>query len=185
MNDTANTNFNKFAIPLRWGIVAGIASILMFTVYSMFLMGSMGFMGSTIFAFVSFAVCLLLVGLMAAQQRKAMGGYITFKEAFQGIFVTILIMIIISQVYSIIYTNFIDPAYFEKVKVMSTKLATQIGGEEAADIAAERAEQQIEGQRSIAGIFLQLAGSIILYSIFGFIIAAIVKKEKPAHLAQQ
>lgn len=185
MNDTANTNFNKFAIPLRWGIVAGIASILMFTVYSMFLMGSMAFWGSTVFGSTSFVVCLVLIGVMASQQRKAMGGYITFKEAFQGIFVSILIMVVLSQIYSAIYTNFIDPAYFEKVKAMSTEFAAQIGGKEAGDMAAERAEQQLESQRGLAGQILGLAGSIILYSIFGFIIAAIVKKEKPAHLAQQ
>ncbi len=181
MNDT-NNNFNKFTIPLRWGVVIGIVQIFIFTIYSMFLMSSARPWGAFGLMFVTFAVCMILLGVMGVQQRKAMGGFINFKQAFQGIFVSILIMIVISQVYSIIYTNFIDPEYYEKSKAMSIELASSFGNEKVTNEAIERAEEQIERQKSFSGQAMGFALSIIFYSIFGFIIAAIVKKDKPAHL---
>lgn len=183
MDNSAGQDFNKFSIPLTWGIVTGIASILLFTVYSMFLMESMGFMGASVFGILSFVVVMLILLLMATQQRKAMGGYITFKEAFQAIFIAILIVVAMSTIYSYIYTNWIDPEYFERTKEMSIRMAGSFGGDEVAEKAAEQAEAQIDKQNSFSGRALGFAISVVLYSLFGFIIAAIVKRNKPEHLA--
>lgn len=185
MEGTPKQYFNKFTIPVTWGVVTGIISILLFTVYSMFLMESLGFWGSTIIGIASFVVVMLLLTYMGFQQRKAMGGYITFKEAFQAVFIGILIMTIMSQLYSIIYTNLIDPEYYDRVREMSTNFAITLGGDEAGDLAAEQADKQLEQQKSISGQFLSLAGTIILYSLFGFIIAAVVKRKKPDYILAQ
>ncbi|HEY9178487.1 MAG TPA: DUF4199 domain-containing protein [Flavipsychrobacter sp.] len=178
-----NSEFNRFTIPLRWGLIIGFVSILLFTIYSMFMMESAGMWGAAGFGVFSFVLMMILLAVMGLQQRKAMGGFITFKEAFSGIFVSILIIVIMSQVYSAIYTNWIDPEYYEKTLEMSQNMVIQIGGdEEAADAALARAEEQIEKQRSVSGVLMGAMFQIILYSLFGFIIAAVVKRKKPEHL---
>lgn len=183
MEDSTGQEFNKFSIPLTWGVITGIASIFIFTIYSMFLMSSLGFMGTTIIGVFSFIVVMIMLLIMSMQQRKAMGGFITFKEAFQGVFVAILIVVGISTLYTAIYTNWIDPQYFDKVKEMSMNMMSGFGGEDAMDVAAEQMDKQFEKQRSLGGQLLSFAGSVVLYSLFGFIIAAIVKRNKPEHLA--
>jgi len=178
-----STSFNKFAIPLRWGLIIGIVSILLFTVYSMFLMTSMGIWGTMGLGVFSFVIIMILLGVMAMQQRKGMGGFITFREAFSAVFISILVMVVLSQLYTYIYMNFIDPDYFERMREMSLDMAYTFGGtDEQADMAAEQVEKQIEKQKNISSIFMGMAGSVILYSLFGFIIAAVVKRNKPEHL---
>lgn len=168
---------------MRWGIIAAIVSILTFTIFSMFLMTTIGMWGAAIFGILSFVLTMLLFTAMAFQQRKAMGGYITFKEAFSAIFVSILIFVVVSNVYTAIYTNWIDPEYYERSLEMSQKMVVQIGAdEEASELAAAKAEEQMEKQKSLSGQLMGGLRSIILYSLFGFIIAAIVKRNKPEHL---
>lgn len=176
-----NEKFNSRAIPLRWGLIIGIISVFTFTIYSMFLMQNMGMMGGTIFGVFSFLLMMILLGVMGTQQRKAMGGYITLREAFSAIFLSILIVVLISQAYSFIYTNWIDPEYYEKMKEMSMQFTYKLGGEEAVEKAEESYMQQ--NPRSFKTIFMGIAGSLVMYSLFGFIVAAIVKRKKPEHLA--
>lgn len=183
MEDNTGQQFNKFSIPLTWGVITGVVSILIFTIYSMFLMSSMGFMGTTVIGVLSFIVVMVLLLVMSLQQRKAMGGFISFKEAFQGLFIAILIVVAISNIYTVIYTNWIDPQYFDKVKEMSVSMVSGLGDEEAADAVAEKMDEEFEKQKSFSRQMLGFAGSVILYSLFGFIIAAVVKRNKPEHLA--
>lgn len=183
MENQSAMPFNKFAIPLKWAVIISIVSIFITTIYGMFLMQSMGVMGMGIFGVLTFIIMMLLVTAMAFQQRKAMGGFITFKEAFQAIFVTILIITAVSTVYTFIYTNYIDTEYFDKTREMSLKMATAFGGDEAREMAEAEVDKQIEKQKGISGVFMGMLTSIILYSLFGFIIAAIVKRKKPEHLA--
>lgn len=178
-----NAEFNRFTIPLRWGLIIGIVSILTFTIYSMFMMMTVGVWGGMGFLFISFVITMILMAVMATQQRKAMGGYITFKEAFSAIFVCILVVVVLYQLYAAVYTTWIDPEYYDKQLEMSNKMTIEIGAsEEQAELAATRAEEQIENQKSFGGKLMGVLLSIILYSLFGFIIAAIVKRNKPEHL---
>jgi hypothetical protein len=62
-------------------------------------------------------------------------------------------------------------------------MTIQLGAsDEAAEQAIANAEEQIEKQKSVGGILMSMMFQIILYSLFGFIIAAIVKRNKPEHL---
>ena len=179
--DNTTQEFNKFTIPVRWGIIISIISVFITTIYGMFMMKSMGIMGASIVGVLTFITMMLLLLVMGTQQRKAMGGFITFREAFSGIFVSILIVVVVSSVYQYIYTHFIDPNYFETMREMSVKMSTSLGVD--ADKAESASMEQIEKQKGVSSIFLGIATSLVLYSLFGFIIAAIVKRNKPEHLA--
>lgn len=184
MENTNGQEFNKFSIPVYWGLIIGFISIFTFTIYSMFMMESAGIWGASALGIFSFLLMLILLGVMATKQRTAMGGYITFREAFQGIFVSILIITLMSQVYSIIYSTWIDPEYFEKMKEMQLNMTYKLGGsEEAMTKAEEKIEEQMNEKNSIKNILIGMSTSLILYSLFGFIVAAIVKRNKPEHLA--
>lgn len=182
MENTNDATFNKNTIPIRWGILIALVGVIITTSYGMFLMDSMGMMGSIIIAIISYVTVLVLLGIMAGQQRKAMGGYITFKQAFQAIFIAILIIVAVSTIYSVVYSKWIDPTFNDRVKEMTLNFSYKIGGEEAERRAAEQLENQGD-PHSISGILMSFGSTIVLYSIFGFLIAAIVKRNKPEHLA--
>lgn len=184
MENTPGQEFNKFALPIRWGVIISIVLIFMTTIHGLFLMESMGMVGIGVVSFLSFVIAMILLLVMGTQQRKAMGGYITFKEAFSAIFVSVLIIAVVSNIYTYAYTNWIDPSYFEKMKNITVNMTASIGGDEAAEMSAAEFDKNIERGKSFGGIMLGLATTIILYSLFGFIIAAIVKRNKPEHLQE-
>src|ERR1043165_6375526 len=104
----------RFDIPVKWGFIIGIIGIIMITVENMFLIKNYYmFMGGYI---VIFIITVILYGIVGGQQRKAMGGYISFKDAFQAIFVAILISVSLTTIYSIIYVKLIDPGMMDKIK---------------------------------------------------------------------
>jgi len=183
MENANGQPYNKFELPLKWGLIIGIISILLFTIYAMFMMESMGLMGSMVLGIVTFVVMLVLLGVMAKQRRKDLGGYMTLREAFQPIFIAILIIVVMTTIYNALYVNVIDPEYMARTKEMTTNMTANFGGEEAADAAAEQFDKQMEKQNSIGGRAVSFAITIIFYSLFGLIVAAIVKKNKPEHLA--
>src|SRR5690606_7516013 len=103
--------YNRFELPVKWGLIIGIISILLFTIYAMFLLELMGITGSIVLGIVTFLIMMVMLGVMATQRRKDLGGYITLREAFQPIFIAILIIVVLSSIYNVLYTSVIDPEF--------------------------------------------------------------------------
>lgn len=177
MTDNTTTS-NSAAIAIRWGIIIAVISCVLSTVINMFLVENMiPYFGSL---FLVFALQFVLFGVAATQQRKAMGGYMSFKESFRVVFIAILIVIVINTIFSQIYLHLIDPDLPAKLKEATLKFSEKMGAtQEQLDQAAAKADEQMkEGQgigRQVLGFFM----SIVIYSLFGFIPAAIAKKSKP------
>lgn len=178
-----NADFNRFALPVRWGIISGIAAILIFTLFSMLVISSSPIFGLFGMLFVTFVVMVVILILLGLQQRKAMGGYISIRDAFQAMFVAILIQLAISQIYSVIYYNFIDPDFFTRMGDAVYDMTIKLGGDEtkAAEAVAE-VEQQAADKNNFSKLILGFAKTIVFNSIIGLIIAAIIKRNKPEHL---
>jgi hypothetical protein len=182
MENTNTTPFKKFDIPVKMGFITALVGILTFTLGNMLFIKN--FVPYIIFLIVSFILVVIMLGVTGAQQRKAMGGYIEFKEAFQAIFVAILILCVCTFVYSEIYTHFIDPHFSDKMKESSLRFAEKMGAtQEALDEAAKKADEGMAQKNNISNKLLSLFWSVVIYSIFGFICAAIVKKKRPENAA--
>jgi hypothetical protein len=185
MTETTNTPIaeqpeNRFAIPVRYGLITGFVSMFLTTVSFLYVL-KMSFIAFGIAGFLMFLVPVILYGVAGARQRKAMGGYISIKDAFQAIFVVILISQLISAVYGLIYVKYIDPecmermkesalAFFEKMKMPQASIDEQMKG----------IEEQVDGSLAPAKLLYSFAKSIVIHSIFGLICALIVKKQRPA-----
>lgn len=173
---------NRFDIPVKFGIVTGLVMAVLTTLQYQFFSESWG--GMMGFMVASFIVNMALFFITGTQQRKAMGGYIELKEAFSAIFIAIIISLTISFIYNIIYVKFIDPDVIDRISNTSVSFAEKMGApQEKLDQIAEQVEKQKAESQGIGKQLLGLLSSVVLYSIFGFIIAAIVKKNKPVHLA--
>lgn len=175
-------NFNKWAIPVRMGLLIAVIKVVLSTISFQFFLGSWGM--TMLFTVLSFAVGVVLLCVCGTQQRKALGGYMDIKQAFQAIFVAAVIMVAINFVYDIIYMQFIDPGMIDKIRESSLAAAEQWGApQEKLDEIAEQFDKQNAEKMSFGKQLLSLATSIVWYGIVSFICAAIVKKNKPAYMA--
>ena len=177
------SDFNRFSIPVKWGLIIGIMACILVTINFMFIISN--YIAFLVFTFVMYVVTIVLYGVTGVQQRKAMGGYITFKEAFQAIFLAILISSIISSVYGVIYTKFIDPDVVDRIKEGTLSFMERMNvPEERLDQTAADMDKQFEDSTKPGRFIYAFAKSLIISSIFGFICALIVKKQKPVFPGQ-
>jgi hypothetical protein len=181
MENTAtlsNEPFNRYSIPVKWGIIWGVLSCVLMTVQFMFFSDS--YIVLTAGWFMTFLLGVGVYLITGFQQRKAMGGYITLKDAFQPIFIVILISSVISSIYGLIYFRYIDPDAMERMSTTVLNFMEKVDApQESIDSAAEGFEQGAEDAKSVGKMALNFLKGIIISSIFGFIAAAIVKKKKP------
>jgi hypothetical protein len=178
--ETTAKPFNRFDIPVKFGVIIGLVMAVMATLNYQFFTETYGLMMG--FTVASFIIGMVLFFITGVQQRKAMGGFIDIKQAFSAIFVAILISLTISFIYNFIYVKFIDPDVIDRISSTSVEFAEKMGApqEKLDQIADQIEEQKADGQ----GIGKQLLGflsQVVIYSIFGFIIAAIVRRKRPEH----
>jgi len=128
---------------------------------------------------------LVVVGfgvVSVAKSKSILEGFISFKQAFSSYFITIALGLLINVVVSAILFNFIDPeaAEFIKEKTVEITIKMMEGFNAPAETIAEAVEN-IEGQNqySIVNMLKSLVWSLVLQSIIGLIVAAIMKKTNP------
>lgn len=178
MNDNIAQPASTDAVALKWGIITALVTVILSTVMLMFMTDSM--MTFWVFSIVLLAVPIILYGIGAAQQRKALGGYIELKEAFRAVFIMILINVVVSTIYGYIYKEFIDPEYIDRLRTAMTNFIDNAKiPKDKADEMYQQFDQKMSQQSSLKATFMNILIQIIVYSIFGFIIAAIVKKKRP------
>lgn len=121
----------------------------------------------------------------AINNKKILGGFMSFKEAFTSFFVTILVGFLIATLFSILLFNVIDPEakkiISDNVIKMTVEMMQKFGGR-AQDI--NNVVRDMEKTDSF-GVYGQLKGfvfNLIIYSIIGLITALIVRRERPQSL---
>lgn len=167
------------AIGIQYGILAGVANILIIMVAYL---TNPDLMFSYWLGTLTFLIPIILITLAALKHRQIQSGYVTFKEVFRTIFLVILIASTLLIAFDYIFYNMIAPDMMERVKEFSiNKLEAyrETLGEQGYDAAIERIEQQDRGVHTEA---MSLAFFIIFYSLIGLIVAAIVKRKKPLAL---
>jgi len=128
-----------------------------------------------------FILLLIVVfGIVSVAKTKGESeGYISFKQSFTAYFITILIGLVISTVVSYVIFNIIDPeaANILKEKSIETMISFMEGFGAPPDSIAEAVDKmENDNQFSIANILMSLAGQLVIFSIIGLIVSAIMKK---------
>ena len=171
-------HFNPYAIPLRMGLLIAIIKIIFSTVSYQFFLDSWTM--TMLFTALSFLLGIVLMCVAGAQQRKALGGYMNIKQAFQAIFITALVIVILNFIYDFIYIRYIDPGMFDKIRESSIGFAERMGApQEKLDQMAENFDKQAVEKTNVGKQLLNLGTQIVWYGIISFICAAIMKKKKP------
>lgn len=180
--DHSQQTSNTQELALKAGIFFALIKILMSTLHMKFFIGN--FSLNIALTIVSVLIGLIILIWVALEARKLQGGFITMKEIFKPIFITILIGTSLSYAFDLLYVHVLDPSVYDQLKQSTIDFAQRFGAEDAAldEIAVKFDEEQARALTP-GRIILGLFQVIILHSIAGFIIGAIFKRRRPAFMA--
>ncbi len=175
------TKSNNVQNGLLFGVIIGLVYCV--SIYLRYNLSS----GIILVAVITFLFYLLVLGLVfycGIKRRKELGGFITLKDAFQTIFIAILVAEFIYVVFNIIYLKFIDPGYFDKFMAsMETFFEKTIKDETKRDEALEKFRERMDDQKNKGLTFKGIASSylisVAITGVFGFLASLIIRKNKP------
>jgi nitrate reductase NapE component len=140
------------------------------------------------FGVIALLFYLLVIGMLffcGIKRRTELGGFIELKNAFQTIFIAILIAELIYTIFNVIYLKFIDPNFFERWQAnMETFLEKTIKDDDKREDALNKFKESMEKQKlkglTFQGMALGYLISVAITGVFGFIAALIIRKRKTA-----
>lgn len=173
MNDIVKNN------ALKFGLIAGIIPIL-YTLYAYLI--DLTLMVNFFSGIGMWIVMMVIFILSVSKTKKALGGFITFKNAFSTFILSYLVSAVLSGLFSILLFVVIDPEVSEQINELtiekSVEMMERFGTPEAE---IDRQVEAMEGQNNfnMMGILKSMLMGILIYSVLGLIIAAIMKKKEP------
>jgi len=167
------------AVGVKWGFIIGLVGCVITTLSFMVILPR-SYATFLVMTFVSFVLTLVLLGFAAAEQRRAQGGFISLKEAFRVIFIAILIVVALNTAYGVLYAKVIDPDSVVRTKEATLSFMERMGtpqsqlDKQAADFDADAAKST-----SPARLLMSAGVSVVFYSLFGLLVALIVRRKPP------
>lgn len=131
---------------------------------------------------VDFIVGITLSVIAISKAKSAMGGFISFKQAFTVYFLNILIGFAIYTVFIILLFNVIDTAARDTVHeqyIAKSVEGMQKFGMETSAIKEAAEKMQETNTFSVGNQLLGFPIGLAISSVIGLIVAAIMKKNKP------
>jgi hypothetical protein len=167
--------------PIKLGIIIGLVyCLLIFCQNQFFYANPLTFTVTKFLCYLIIVAGFFLAGFLA---KKELGGYISFKECLGVILIVIAITELFYLVFSSIYIKYIDPNFIDKLKSAWTVYFN------ANKVPQDKINSTLErfndaGKITFTSLIQSYGFSIIIDAIFGVIIAAILKKNKPVFETQ-
>lgn len=173
MNTSIRENAQKFgllaaAVGIAYALIAYLVSADLFVNW---------------WAGVGIWVIMIVFFVMAATNtRKALGGFMTFREAFTVTFLAAAIASLMSTVFNIVLFTLIDPEYAAMLQEkIIEKTVTMMQEWKAPQESIDETIAQMEGTNQF-DLMTQVAGffkGLIFWAILALIIAAATKRKQP------
>jgi hypothetical protein len=174
-------DFNPNAIALRYGLMTGFIGMFLTTINNLYLL-KFSYITFIISSLVvsSFLVPVTFYAITVKRQRNLLGGFISIKEAFRVVFIVVLISVAINSIYGVVYIKWIDPEYVERMKEATYAfMERQHVPQEAIDAKMNEFDEGMSKSMHPGRFLFSMATLIILQSIFGFLTAMVLKRDRP------
>ena len=174
------TRSTSLSNGLTFGLIAGLIYCI-----SLYIRYSITGTNVILFAILTFLFYLVVLGVLVfcgLTRRKQLGGYMNLKQAFQTIFIAILVAELIYVIFNFIYLKFIDPTYLDRLQDTMEKFFEESGmSDSQKDKQIARMEKQLAKQKEagIGGAALAYLTGVAITGVLGFIISLIIRKKKP------
>ena len=128
---------------------------------------------------------LIIIGFgtaAALKSRKALGGFMSFKDAFTSYFITIAVGTLISTVVGIVIFNFVDPEaadYINEKIITMTRETMENWGAPQDSINESMTKMEGQNNFSTAAQLQSYVVRLLILSVLGLIVGAVVKRKDP------
>ena len=176
MEDITMSRSDRNKKAAIFGVVLGLIYIILSTITNLTVAQQLTLYG--VMTLLNYILYFVILGFMAKMIRKANGGFMEFKELFGTIFVILLVSASMTYLYNWVFMNYIDPHFTEKVlEAARLKIEQSPLPDEQIDELLKNMDKESAGAKSFD--VLAWAGLIVRDCVFGWIVAAIMKKSKP------
>jgi ABC-type antimicrobial peptide transport system permease subunit len=131
-----------------------------------------------------FVILFILFGVLAGLERKkTLGGYMSFKEGLQAVFLAFVIGSLITTIYSYILYNFLDPTLPDQLKHYS--LETTESWMRKFKAPQDQIDEQLDKvaaqdfSMTLGKTVLNYLQGLIFYFVVAAIISLIIRKKRP------
>lgn len=174
---------------VKIGLIGGCIIALF---YTLLLWIKFTFFSFSPFAFYvgNFVSYILIIGsfvVLAHQQRIKLGGYAEIKDLFQPIFIAVIFAELAYFLFTYIYLNYVNPTFFASYEqAMIVFAQKQKMPQEAMDAQVQMVKDQATSSKDFwllfKGVFVRW---IVVDSIFGIIIAFLLRKRTPQQMMER
>ena len=160
---------------IRYGAIQGLVGLLIFVGGAT--TGMMDFssiMSSITFGLLSILISIGIIVYAVRQYRNEQNNTLTFNDGFVVALGISFLGIIIGTLGQYIYTNFIDPSFYESMADQMTEMFEKYNTPQSE---VEKAVEQIKNSGTINAMLMSVLKSSAFMAIVSAIIAAIMKKQ--------
>jgi hypothetical protein len=168
---------------INFGIILGVIGIVsQMTVYALGGISKENAILNSVIQFVFWAAYLIVRIIQCNKTKKEFNGFISLKELFTTLTVTIIIGILISQSFTYLFNNFIDVEYGNTMNefMNEQQIVAQNAMKSFTNVTSEDLKKVAETNNfSILNILQGTLIAFLLSSVMNLILAAIFKKNQP------
>ena len=175
------TNKSLYGSSLKTGLIIGAVSIVVFLISYVLDIKPVGFMKPLLILFIGITINIVLLVILFKKYRTETGGFISFKNAFIYCFIAFGIAVLVSQLFSYLFVQIIEPEYYKNIMeaqrtFMENYLTGKIPDEQIAE-QLDKMDEKMAEIGSISTLLKNTLGSIVFGGIVALIVAAIMKKK--------
>ena len=168
---------------INFGVILGVIGIVsQMTVYALGGISKENAILNSVIQFVFWAAYLIVRIIQCNKTKKEFNGFISLKELFTTLTVTIIIGILISQSFTFLFNNFIDVEYGNAMNefMNEQQIVAQNAMKSFTKVTSEDLKKIAETNNfSILNILQGSLIAFLLSSVMNLILAAIFKKNQP------
>lgn len=172
----------------RYGLKAGliIAAIYVLMLWIRFTFFDFNPFAFFLCRFISYAIFLIGLALVAVRKRNNQGGYAEIKDLFRPLFIVILISEISFFAFTFIYLNYINPGFFKEFEqsMIAFASSTHKSMKDLQPKLDDIRQQDIVKSNFWFLLKNSLFTDIVKDSIFGLMISFFLRKKTPQQLME-
>lgn len=166
-------------IGFTYGLIGGL--IMAVVLLLLYLGGTAVFLGP--FAWASSLIVIVIAVLAGVKQKKLNGGYLTFGEALKTVFTVFALTFLVQSLFSYVLMNFIDTSFRDSLTAATLEKTSEFMrrfGATESQIEETLQNASKKDSYSLPNILLGYGIWCIVFFLISLVIAAIIKKSKPA-----
>ena len=162
------------------GLILGAVSIVVFLLEYVLGIMPVGIAKPMIIMLVGIAITVIILVLLLKKYRAAIGGFISFKDAFLYCFIALLVATIVGGLFIYVFLQFFDPEYIKKIMeaqkgFMENYLAGKVSDEQITQT-LEKIDEQAAKNTPGSQFVKSLWTGAIFDGILALIVGAVMKK---------